>query len=87
MFLILYIRRANSRINGCLYIPWSDSDLQELKKVSKLGSKFEGKQKYRASDKRIPLKYLHVLCLCVCFYVCVRAWVWVGVCMGMYIYN
>ena len=35
--------RANSRINGCLYVPWSDNDLLELRKVSKLGSKFEGK--------------------------------------------
>ena len=36
--------RATSRINRVVYHPWSDGDLAELKKVSKLGSKFEGKQ-------------------------------------------
>ena len=36
--------RATSRINGVVYHPWSDGDLAELKKVSKLGSKFEGEQ-------------------------------------------
>jgi len=41
----MYPVRATSRINGVVYHPWSDGDLAELKKVSKLGSKFEGEQK------------------------------------------
>ena len=33
--------RATSTINGVTYLPWSDSDLAELKKITPLPQEFE----------------------------------------------
>ena len=47
------ITRATSSINGVTYLPWSDADLAELRKISPLAQDFEDPNGLlRLSDKQ-----------------------------------